>query len=55
MCSQKKYLFLLIHHGGSFLNNKLTIYKGGIITKLSYFELVCVVKELGYWEIDRIW
>lgn len=55
-------MFLLIHHGGSFLENELIVYEGEIVTKLkidvgrwSYFELVAIKKNLGYWKIDTIW
>lgn len=44
-----------------FLDNELTIYEGGPVTKLkmdvdrySYFELVGIMKKLGYKEIDTI-
>lgn len=55
-------LLWLIHHGDSFLENEPTVYKGGTVTEFkidvdewSYFELVGIMNELGYREIDMVW
>lgn len=54
-------MLLLIHHGSSVLENTLNVYEGGTMTKLKfdvdrwrYFELVGIMKELGYREINTI-
>lgn len=56
----KEYFYLFIHHDESFLENELNIYEGTIyelkidVIKWSYFELVDIVKEIGYKEINII-
>lgn len=57
----EEYMHLVIHHGGEFINNDLTLYEGGRfedlkidIYKWSFFELV-ILKELGYIEIYTIY
>lgn len=44
------------------MDSEQTVYEGGTcddlkigVVKWSYFELVCILKELGYSEIDTIY
>ena len=50
-----EFLKLVIHHSGEFVDPELNIYEGGLVSELSvdvdrwsYFELVGVLKDLGY-------
>jgi hypothetical protein len=57
-----KFFSLVVHHGGYFVNN-LRGYEGGIKTvfdqcdpeKWSKIEIDCMVRELGYALISRLW
>lgn len=58
----EEYMSLKIHYGGDFMDSELTIYEGGPIddlkidvVKWSYFELVGMLKELRYGEINTIY
>ncbi|CAK8539261.1 unnamed protein product [Lathyrus sativus] len=58
----EEILCLKIHHSGEFVDSEKTDYVGGKCNNLeidvdrwSYFELVGVVKDPGYTEIDTIY
>ncbi|CAK8532007.1 unnamed protein product [Lathyrus sativus] len=58
----EEFLCLKIHHSGEFVDSEKTDYVGGKCNDLeidvdrwSYFELVGVVKDLDYTEVDTIY
>lgn len=50
-----------IHHRGSVVEDEMSKYEGTIlelncnVDRLSYFVMVCIVKDLGYMEMVTIW
>ncbi|XP_058747066.1 uncharacterized protein LOC131620058 [Vicia villosa] len=55
-------LELKIHHSGQFIDCDLSVYEGGVVDTLkvdadkwSYFELVGVLKELGYRDFEKMY
>ncbi|CAK8563951.1 unnamed protein product [Lathyrus sativus] len=56
-----EYITLKIHHSGEFTDEGRSVYENGVVDDLkvdvdrwSYFELVGVLKDLGYREFETI-
>ncbi|WVZ07735.1 hypothetical protein V8G54_021081 [Vigna mungo] len=54
--------FVVFHHGGKFLNDGSFGYRGGETSNLmididrwSYFEMLAILKEMGYINVKELW